>query len=172
MGNKYTKISLLQGWESNRHLCNLAVDRTGAVITDADVIASLGALIETASRDFDGHVEGYADVPLDDIDTPLANQVPDGVEVIIRGHALFLLWQRRGRDPDKNPHKGNEAIYRQRVKEIRVGTWKFKTAPGGSQVDPKPVEHQSVTVGDTGDEIGDDASAFFTQSGLKEYTDP
>ena len=61
----YTTIkNLKQIMTNERHLINTVIDRSGAQITDSDVVAILDARIYTQSRFLDGYLRGHVEVPI------------------------------------------------------------------------------------------------------------
>jgi hypothetical protein len=61
----YTTIKQLRQIMTNeRHLVNTVIDRSGALITDSDVVSILDTRIETQSRIFDGYLRGFVEVPI------------------------------------------------------------------------------------------------------------
>ena len=160
----YTTISDLLKIESARHLINLSVDRSGALITDADVIATLNSIINDASREFDGYVLGHAPVPWDDY-----ADVPPSVEVLVRGYAVFLLWARRGRQDQDNPHNWRFKYFMDRVRDIQRGLWKFDLI-SGETVAPKPVKYEEDRVAGEADRIK--SGRRMTDTSLKEFREP
>lgn len=56
---------------SERYLINCAIDRSGAVITDSDVIKRLETMITTESRLVDGFLRGHVEVPINPTVTAL-----------------------------------------------------------------------------------------------------
>lgn len=160
----YTTIGNLLKIESERHLINLCVDRSGAAISDADVISTLNAIIDDASREFDGYVLGHAPVPWDDY-----ADVPASVEVIVRGYAAYLLWARRGRIETDNPHQWRFKYFMDRVRDIQRGLWKFDLISGHT-VANKPVDYETDRA--EGEVSRIEAGRRMTDTSLKEYREP
>lgn len=63
--SKYVTIrQIVDALLSERHLINLVVDRSGASITDTDVIKLVEDFITRQSRTFDGYLRGYCKTPI------------------------------------------------------------------------------------------------------------
>lgn len=60
---------------SERHLINCVIDRSGAVITDSDVIANVEEIITSESRYLDGFLRGHTSVPIQPTVTSLTGTV-------------------------------------------------------------------------------------------------
>ena len=144
MANEYTTIAKLQKWESDRHLINSVTETRGQAIGDANIISGIEAVIEDASRDFDGYVEGYMDVPFEE------DEVPAQVELLVRGYTLWLLWERRGRREEDNPHEARKKIFDKTVEKIQTGRIRFEL-DDGTEVNTKLVE-TDTTVENTFDD--------------------
>lgn len=108
MPANYTCISHLLAIESERHLVNLAVERSGAELSDADVLAKLVEVIASASRDWDGYVRAHTPVPLEATVTALAGTLAltNGSRDVVGTGTLFLSelsegdWIRADSEPD------------------------------------------------------------------------
>jgi len=166
MANKYTTIANVALLMGERHLVNCAVERSGALITDADVIASVEEVIETVSRELDGFLRGHVEVPFDDIST---GNVSDDVEVLVRGYVAYRMWARRGRFDKDNPHYDEKKLFFQRVDMVQRGRWRFDTVTG-KEVAQKPVYYETDRKSD--DLERKDAGRRFTDTSLRGFTDP
>lgn len=163
MADKYTTLANVVQLMGERHAINCAVERSGALITDADVIASINDMIEFLSRELDGYLRGHTTVPIPEAD------VPDGIEVLVRGYTGYRLWARRGRFDENNPHYDEKVLYFERVKNIQTGKWKFETA-SGEVIAQKPVEYETDRILD--DIERKDSGRKFTDTLLRDFTNP
>lgn len=62
--------------------------------------------------------------------------VPSEIELLVRGHAAYLLWDRRKQDRD-NPQAERERLFVKRVREIQEGRYKIRLV-GGTVIARKP----------------------------------
>lgn len=211
---KYTTIKqLVRVMLSEKHLINCVIDRSGALITDSDVISAIEDIITEESRYMDGFLRGHAQtVPIQPTATILTgaltlvngsteiigvgtafttellvgdeirldaednirlhiksisgdllayseyvyygtlltgdyskyvSNVPAEINNALARHTAWKLWQRRGRIDD-NPFQGDEDYFRQLVKDIKAGLYRFATT-GGAEVSKKPTRYDSTT---------------------------
>jgi len=163
---KYTTVELVADLMGERHAVNTAIERSGGVITDADVIASIEEVIRSVSRELDGYLRGHVEVPFDDYAT--GNVSPD-IEVMVRGYVAYRLWARRGRFDKDNPHNDEKKIFFERVTMVQRGRWRFDTA-SGKEVAQKPVRYETDRVAD--DVERKDIGRKFTDTSLTGFTNP
>lgn len=163
MADKYTSLANVVILMGERHAINCSVERSGATIGDADVITRIEEMIEYVSRETDGYLRGHTPVPIAEVD------VPDDLEVLIRGYVAYRMWARRGRYDDKNPHNDGKKLYFERIKQVQKGRWRFETA-GGDEVAEKPVEYETDRPSDDLDRTS--AGRKFTDRSMGGFTNP
>lgn len=162
MANEYTTLANLVAYMGERHARNLAVERSGATIGDADVIANITEMIEFVSRETDGYLRGHTAVPIATVD------VPADLEVLVRGYVAYRMWSKRYPD-DKNPHVEAKKLYFKRIEMVQRGRYRFETA-SGDQVAEKPVEYETDRPSDDLDR--GNAGRQFTDRSMGGFTDP
>lgn len=69
---KYTTIRELRLFMPDRHIVNNAIDRSGAQLSDYDVVRKVEDHIDDASREMDGYLRRYLTIPIDPTVTPLS----------------------------------------------------------------------------------------------------
>jgi len=163
---KYTHIDKVVELMGERHAVNCAVERSGAVIMDADVITRIDTVIEVVSRELDGYLRGHVSVPFEDYST---GNVPIDVEVMVRGYVAYRLWARRGRFDKENPHFDEKTLFFQRVRDIQTGRWRFETVDG-DEVAEKEVYYETNRKTDDIDRRS--AGRRFTDTSLSDFTNP
>jgi len=93
MRTYYTTITQLRDTILNdNHLVACIVDRSGALITDSDVVRLLDNFIYKESRLFDGYLRGFLEVPIQPTVTSLTGSITmvNGSRVILGVGTLFL----------------------------------------------------------------------------------
>ena len=63
----YSNIALLLEVESERHLIETVIDRSNGLLSDEDVEEQLMRTIASASREWDGYVQGHMELPIEPV---------------------------------------------------------------------------------------------------------
>src|SRR3990172_7975008 len=89
----------------------------------------------------------------DEAASKYVHNVPSEIELLVRGHACYLMWARRKEDLN-NPKRDKEQLFMRRVDEIQRGSYKIKLVDDEVVSDKHELTDKTVKSSFTDDSMG------------------